>query len=49
MIELENINEDEIPESSHKEIEVDKINDKQDITLESSLLHYDGKISDIQR
>lgn len=48
VIELDNIPKNEIPESLPQEIEVNKINDKQDITLESALLHDDEKIPDLQ-
>ncbi|HGJ5863827.1 hypothetical protein, partial [Arsenophonus nasoniae] len=48
VIELDNIPKNEIPESLSQDMEVDKINEKQDITLEYALLHDDEKIPDIQ-
>lgn len=48
VIELDNIPKNEIPESLPQDSEIEKINEKQDITLESALLHDDEKIPDIQ-
>ncbi|PAV01571.1 hypothetical protein CBG25_15910 [Arsenophonus sp. ENCA] len=50
VIELDNTNIpiNEIPESLPQDKEIEKINEKQDITLESALLHDDEKIPDIQ-
>ncbi|PAV02532.1 hypothetical protein CBG25_10325 [Arsenophonus sp. ENCA] len=48
VIELDNIPRNEIPESLPQDMEVEKVNDKPDITLESAVLHDDEKIPDIQ-
>ncbi|WP_119712672.1 hypothetical protein [Arsenophonus endosymbiont of Aleurodicus floccissimus] len=50
MIELDNTNIpiNEVTESLPQDREIKKINEKQDITLESALLHDDQKIPDLQ-
>ncbi|WP_238565719.1 conjugative transfer relaxase/helicase TraI domain-containing protein [Candidatus Arsenophonus nilaparvatae] len=48
VIELDNIPKNEIPESLSQDIETEKVNDNQDITLEYALLHDDEKIPDLQ-
>ncbi|WP_026822866.1 MobF family relaxase [Arsenophonus nasoniae] len=50
VIELDNTNIpiNEIPESLPQDREIEKINENQDITLESALLHDDEKIPDLQ-
>ncbi|HGJ5862886.1 hypothetical protein, partial [Arsenophonus nasoniae] len=48
VIELDNIPKNEIPESLSQDMEIEKVNDNNDITLESALLHDNEKIPDLQ-